>query len=134
MCFNEHRGLKNTYTTYKKILTSLSADHEFLIINDGSSSQTAVIAEEIKNNDSTVTVLTNPKPRGMGYGFKMGLEKASKELYIGIGGYNALSEENVIRLIDKANEYDITLAYITNPQIRIKCRRILSCHIYFNNE
>ena len=92
---------------------------EFILKKNG-------IAEIIKGSDAKVTIVTNKNPHGMGYGFKKGAEKASKELYMFTGGYNALSEENVTRLIEMADKQDITLAYITNPQIRTKCRRILS--------
>ena len=126
LCLNEDRGLRNTYTTYKKILTNLGADHEFIIVNDGSTDRTAHIAEEIKESDPVVIVVTNKTSQGMGYGFKKGLENTSKELYMFTGGYNALSEENVTSLIEKASEQDITLAYPVNPEIREKFRRDLS--------
>ena len=126
LCFNEERGLRDTYTAYKKILTDLGTNHEFIIVNDGSTDRTAQIAEEIKGNDPTVNILTNKNSQGMGQAFKQGLKKASKEFFMFTGGYNALSEENVTRLISTAKEQDITLAYMTNPEIRKKFRRKVS--------
>ena len=62
----------------------------------------------------------------MGYGFKKGLQNASKEFFMFTGGYNALSEANVTRVISNSDKQDITLAYITNPEIREKFRRDVS--------
>jgi glycosyltransferase involved in cell wall biosynthesis len=126
LCFNEDSGLLDTYTTYKKVLTDLGSDYEFIIINDGSTDRTAQVATKIQDTNPNVTIVTNKKPQGAGNSFKKGLKKASKEFYMFTGGYNALSEGNVRLMISNAKEQDITLAYISNPEIREKFRRIQS--------
>tara|TARA_B100000315_G_C14425739_1_gene517740 strand:+ start:155 stop:889 length:735 start_codon:yes stop_codon:yes gene_type:complete len=126
LCLNEELGLKSTYDHYKKQLLELSIDHEIIIVNDGSTDQTARIAENIKRSDKSVTVLTNDRPKGMGHGYKRGLKKASKDFYMFSGCDSAPSEQDIKRLIISAQGNDLVLAYVTNSQIRAPFRQFLS--------
>jgi len=134
LCLNEETGLKSTYDSYKKQFVELNIDHEIIIVNDGSTDKTAQIAESIEQNDKKVIALTNDHTMGMGYGYKRGLTKASKEYYMFAGGYGALSEQDIKRLIDRAQENDLVLAYIEHQRMRQPLRRVLSkCFTFLMN-
>ena len=126
LCLNEELGLKPTYDNYKNQFLKLEIDHEIIIVNDGSSDQTPKIAQNIKNQDKCVSIITNPHPKGMGYGYKKGLEVASKDFYMFAGGYSALNGEDIQRLTKAIQNSDMVMAVITNQQVRQPLRRFLS--------
>ena len=126
LCLNEELGLRWTYEHYKKIFVELNVDYEIIIFNDGSTDQTARIAEEIKSNDKSVILLTNDYPRGMGYGYKSSLKVASKEFYMFAGGNSAPEEYDLVNLINSARENDLVLAYLKNNKHRQPFRFYLS--------
>jgi glycosyltransferase involved in cell wall biosynthesis len=134
LCLNEESGLKPTYDSYKKQFIELNIDYEIIIVNDGSTDKSAQIAEDIEQNDKNTTVLTNDQTMGMGYGYKRGLTKASKEYYMFAGGYSALSEQDIKRLIDRIQENDLVLAYVKQQRMRQPLRRVLSkCFTFLMN-
>jgi glycosyltransferase involved in cell wall biosynthesis len=126
LALNEEEGLENTYNRYKKIYTRLKLDHEFFIVNDGSTDRTGEIAENIKKKDPCITVFHNSKPMGMGYGYKQGLQKTNKDYYMYTGGYDNLPEEYILAFINGMGKFDIVAGYISNPEIRATNRRALS--------
>ena len=126
LALNEQEGLENTYNTYKGIYTKLKLDHEIFIVNDGSTDQTGVIAENIKSKDPLVTVFHNQRPMGMGYGYKQGLKKTNKDYYMYTGGYDNLPDEYILAFLDGMGKFDIVAGYISNPEIRATNRQVLS--------
>ena len=59
---------------------------------------------------------------------------ASKEYYMFAGGYSALSEQDIKRLIDGVHGNDLVLAYITHQRMRQPLRRVLSkCFTFLMN-
>jgi glycosyltransferase involved in cell wall biosynthesis len=126
LALNEEEGLENTYNTFKNIFINLEIDHEIFIINDGSSDKTGEIAKNLERKDHLVTVFHNTKPMGMGYGYKQGLKKASKEYYMWTGAYDNLKPEDIISFLNGMGQFDCVAGYITNTEIRSLSRRILS--------
>jgi len=126
LCLNEELGLRWTYEHYKKIFVELNIDYEIIIFNDGSTDQTARIAEEIKSNDKSVILLTNDYPKGMGYGYKNGLKTAAKEFYMFAGGNSAPGENDIVNLLNSARENDLVLAYLRNNECRRPLRLFVS--------
>ena len=125
-CLNEEHGLRWTYEHYKKIFVELNIDYEVIISNDGSTDQTARIAEEIKSNDQSVILLTNDSPKGIGYNYKVGLKKVSKEFYMFAGANCAPEENDLVNLVNSARENDIVLAYVINNASRGPLRLFFS--------
>ena len=115
-----------TYEHYKKIFIELNIDYEIIIFNDGSTDQTARIAEEIKSNDKSVILLTNDYSKGMGYGYKNGLKTATKEFYMFASGSSAPGENDLLNLINSTRENDLVLAYLRNNECRKPVRLFLS--------
>jgi glycosyltransferase involved in cell wall biosynthesis len=126
LCLNEEPGLRATYNTYKKVIIEHKLDHEIFIVNDGSTDNTGGIADEIKKKDPSVRVFHNKKPHGMGYGYKLGLQQASKEYYMYTCAYDNVPEKMVGRFLECIGTTDITLGYIANPQYRVWLRRFFS--------
>ena len=63
----------------ESILDQTFKDWEFIIINDGSTDQTATILDEYAARDSRIKVLTNPQNRGLVWSLNLGLDNARGE-------------------------------------------------------
>lgn len=58
------------------ILTQTESDFEFIIINDGSTDDTAQILKDYARQDARIIVLTNKENKGLPYSLNRGLDKA----------------------------------------------------------
>ena len=56
--YNEEQALKECYTEMKRVLDTLSWDHELIFVNDGSGDQSLSILERLAAGDSNVKVVS----------------------------------------------------------------------------
>jgi glycosyltransferase involved in cell wall biosynthesis len=126
LALNEEEGLEKTYNRFKEIFTRLKLEHEIFIVNDGSTDRTGEIANNITEKDRLVTVFHNKSPMGMGFGYKQGLKKATKEYYMYTGAYDAQPSESIISFLNGMGKFDIITGYIVNTEVRPPNRRIFS--------
>ncbi len=63
-----------------QVASTLTADYEVIVVNDGSADATAAIADELARTYPQVRVVHHPKNRGYGGALRTGFATASKEL------------------------------------------------------
>ncbi|MBF0169767.1 MAG: glycosyltransferase family 2 protein [Nitrospinae bacterium] len=104
------------------------ADYEIIIVDDGSSDDTAKVAEPIGERRAEITLLRNKTRQGVGKSFLAGVAIARKEYCLIFPGDNEFSldflPDAVVALTSGAAEFVIT--YVSNPWTRPWRRRILS--------
>lgn len=106
-CFNEEVVLKKTLLDIKNNTQNLK-DVDILVIDDGSSDQTASIAK----SNSTDHVISHERNLGLGVAFQTGLNFAKKNGYdylINLDADNQYKSEFIIPLIDKIKDEDLDI-------------------------
>jgi len=124
---NEAGNIENAI---KNIIDALEkqgfSDFEILAINDGSTDDTGNIINELAAQNRCIKAFHNPKPQGLGCGFRVGASLASKD-YVGwIPGDNEILPEAITSIFHQIGKADAIIPYITNPQVRSIYRRGLS--------
>src|SRR5688572_15207733 len=74
--YNEAERLPATLARMREYLAAHHPDHEILIVDDGSSDDTAVRAEAVASGDPRVRVLRYEPNRGKGYAVRCGAAQA----------------------------------------------------------
>ena len=123
---NEVGSLEDAVTSVLIALGDRFGSYEVLIIDDGSSDGTGVIADRLASANPSIKVIHHRRNMGLGYSYRVGVEAASKE-YIGwFPGDNEMELKTLEGMFDSIGQADIVLPYIVNPWDRASHRRFLS--------
>jgi glycosyltransferase involved in cell wall biosynthesis len=77
--YNEEKTIGNVISDTASIMDGLGAPYEIIVINDGSTDKTGLIASNYK-----ATVLTNETNRGKGYALRQALQYAQGDIIVTI--------------------------------------------------
>jgi glycosyltransferase involved in cell wall biosynthesis len=129
---NEEGNVRDTIDN----LLDANKDYQYklnvLIVNDGSSDGTRVVAESIAAEYPFVEVINNKYTRGMGTAFVIGLMKnisvkATHNSYYGLlPGDNELAKDTLLSIFKNIGKADAILNYPVNPEVRTWSRRVIS--------
>jgi dolichol-phosphate mannosyltransferase len=113
-CYNEEAILENNIRTIIKYLESKSHkyDWEIVIINDGSKDKTAVIANELAQQNAAVRVIHHPTNLNLGNAIKTGFNNSYGQIIVVMDIDLSYSEEYIEVMVDKLIETtaDIVMA------------------------
>ncbi len=121
---NEEASLKKTIQDTLAVLDGRFSSYEMIIINDGSSDQTASIADQISLLNRNVRVIHHGRNMGLGYSVREGYDLVTKDYTVwnpGDGGMKSL--DSMFNYIGQA---DLIIPYIVNPEFRSRLRRLIS--------
>jgi glycosyltransferase involved in cell wall biosynthesis len=124
--FNEENNLRMAIEKYERVAKELFKDYELIIVNDGSSDNTGMVADEIGEENQKVSVRHHLMNQGLGAAFKSGLEEAVKEYCILLSGEGDPAADGVRNILCHAGEADMVVSYIGNPEIRPVYRRFIT--------
>ncbi len=104
------------------------ADHEIIIVDDGSSDETAAVAEAMCGLRHDITLLRNETRQGVGKSFLAGAAIAEKDYCLIFPGDNEFSLDFFPHAVSTlaSGEADFAITYVSNPWARPRYRRILS--------
>jgi glycosyltransferase involved in cell wall biosynthesis len=102
------------------------ADHEIIVIDDGSTDDTGRIADRLARTDARVQVVHHERPRNLGRAYKAGLARARFPYVLLFPGDDEGSDEQLDAVMTRAGSADVVVNYIANPEIRPWHRRVLS--------
>ncbi len=80
--YNEEASIKETVETGRNVLGSLLERYEIIIVNDGSTDKTAIIADRLQEQYPEVTVVHNPINLGVGISLQIGFQAANCDLVL----------------------------------------------------
>jgi len=123
---NEEAGLEATVMQLLGIAGGMGQEFEIIVVDDGSSDQTAAIARRLSGHDSRVRLLQNERNMGLGFSYLRGVREATKTHFVYIPGDNSWPPDSVAEIFRHLGKADVVTSYATNPEVRIGYRRMLS--------
>ncbi len=123
---NEEANLAAVVREAAPVVARHFPDHEFIIVDDGSTDRTGAIADELARENPRVRVFHNGTPKGLGYNYRLGVERGTKDLYVFIPGDNENPASMMVPVFEQAGRSDMVIPYVVNPEVRPFLRRLLS--------
>jgi len=122
-CLNEEKNLERAALSALESLDRLEIEGEVIIVNDGSTDETAAIASRLEARHKRIRVFHHPRPRGIGAAFWTGVQNANKEWATMIPGDNENDASQILRYAGLASEVDIIVPFVCNAAVRSGLRR-----------
>ena len=102
--FNEGRAVRQTVLGVRETLTAASIEHEIIVIDDGSTDETAREAAA-----AGATLLRHPVNRGYGRALKSGLRHAGGQLIAIIDADGSYPTQELPQLIERTDTFDMVV-------------------------
>lgn len=113
-CHNEAENVERVIGNALEYLPSVADDFEVIIVNDGSTDDTAALAGAIGENDPRVRVVSHPTNLGYGRALRTGFESATGDLIFCADGDGQFSLEDLPAVVDALDEHGFVLGYRIN--------------------
>jgi dolichol-phosphate mannosyltransferase len=126
-CYNEEANLRHTYENIIAATKEASLDdYEVVIVDDGSSDRTGLIADEIASNDATVRVVHHNPNQGFGSSMIRGIEMSRMTYLVVLPGDNEISLPSIKSIMRSVGRADIVLPFTVNMELRTRWRKLVS--------
>jgi hypothetical protein len=123
---NEEPHLAATVSGLVRVLERTVADFEVVIVDDGSSDGTPVVAEHLARSDPRVRMLQNERNMGLGFSYLRGVREATRSHFMYVPGDNSWPAASIGLILGHLGEADVVTSYATNPEVRVGYRRLIS--------
>jgi len=123
---NEAENLAGAVINVLESFERRGVNGQLIIVNDGSTDATGVIAEEFAARFTMVDVLHHPTTLGIGTSFWDGVRTASGDIVTMIPGDGENDAAEILRYLPLLTEVDIVIPFIYNRSVRKGARRLLS--------
>jgi glycosyltransferase involved in cell wall biosynthesis len=127
--YNEEHTIKQVVDKAFSVVSNITADHEVIVVNDGSTDQTEAILEEAINTYDNLVVINNKRNLGKEPALKAMFSYATKEYIFSIDA-DLQTPMGVLYKMNRAvdeNGYDIVLGVkINKHSVYTYYRRIIS--------
>lgn len=108
--FNEAQTLENNIREFDKYLSRQNYDYEIIIINDGSSDNTAAIARELGLKLPKLRFIDNQVNQGKGAAVKQGFQEAEGNFQLFLDADNATSIDHLEKVWEQIeNGFDVVI-------------------------
>jgi glycosyltransferase involved in cell wall biosynthesis len=124
LAFNEEQSLGAVVREIDSVLKTVDRKCEILIIDDGSTDNTKVIAEDLAKEVTGVQVIHHPTNQGLGGGYRTGFGEAKGDFvtfFPADGQFPATIIKQFVPLIDKA---DMVLGYLPHRNSSLLARSL----------
>ncbi|MEZ4459266.1 MAG: glycosyltransferase family 2 protein [bacterium] len=126
-CFNESGNIRSTVEEIQRVAPSLDIDVEILLLDDGSTDDTATIMRELCDEASNVAMRVNPRNLGVGRTILNVYNDFPDDRWLTVfPGDGELIFDSIRAHLDVRRDYDLVLGYLQNSIIRPFHRRIAS--------
>lgn len=124
--YNERESLEQAVNVVHNVLSEISADFEIIVVNDGSTDTTGIIADRIALTNKHVKVIHHKVNKGFGLTFRDGIAVASKEYITGFPADNDLNRNTFKTLLVLRKRDCIVSLYMITMSERELIRKIIS--------
>lgn len=107
----ESANILATLDNVTRALLPLELDYEILVIDDGSTDNTAAIVESACGRFTAMQLLRNERNMGFGWTYRRGVEAASRAYTVMVHGDNAWGADTLRDLFSRVGEADIIIGY-----------------------
>ncbi|MFC1692234.1 glycosyltransferase family 2 protein [Candidatus Latescibacterota bacterium] len=119
---NIHAALADTLQAFD----DFNIDGEIIVINDGSTDNTAEIVKSIQKKDNRIRMIIHDTPRGIGASFWDGVDNSGKDFVCMLPGDNENDPWEIMRYCRLLEHVDIVIPFAYNKEMRSLFRNILS--------
>ena len=109
--YNEESNVQAVVTEAVQILEGRTDEFEVIIVDDGSSDQTAEIAASLAAQDSRVKVVSHQVNQGYGAALRSGLAASQYEIIFQCDGDRQYHLEEIDKLLPYINDNDFVVGY-----------------------
>lgn len=106
--YNESGNVSSIIREVESVLKKMG-EHEIICVNDGSSDDTLERLHALKEDVSSLHIVTYSNNRGMGYALKQGFVASKGDIVVTIDADGTFSPRDIPLLVDKIGEYDIVI-------------------------
>jgi len=117
--YNEEKGISNVINELKGVMDETSYSYEIIVVDDGSTDNTANIARE----KDFVKLIQHPQNKGYGAAIKTGIKNATNDLILIIDGDGSYPAKDTPRLLEYAEQYDMVVGARTGKEVKIQLYR-----------
>jgi glycosyltransferase involved in cell wall biosynthesis len=124
---NEEANIRDTLMTLDQASKrSGGTVLQIIVMNDGSTDQTASVVRAMMAENPTIELVTNEKNMGLGFSVRRALTFAKYSKFITVPGDNDMSADLLTAIFANADRADLVMAYFLNKEVRGIARNILS--------
>ncbi|MEO5365650.1 MAG: glycosyltransferase family 2 protein [Magnetococcus sp. WYHC-3] len=123
---NEEGNVEDAVKATLAAFEHYDVDGEVLVVDDGSTDDTAAVVRRLMASDTRVRLHQNGENRGLGASYWIGCQQATKDFVTMIPGDNENDPVEVLRYIHLTRDVDIIVPFIMNAEVRNTQRRIIS--------
>jgi dolichol-phosphate mannosyltransferase len=124
--YNEALRLQTTVDAVIAAASTTLDDYEVIIVNDGSSDDTGKIADGLAASRPRVSAIHHPANRGVGAGYRSGLQAARYPFVSLVPGDNAFQPGCLADFFALVGRADVIISYRQNVSARSRARLGLS--------
>ena len=121
--FNEEANVVEAVERATEVATDLCADHEIIVVDDGSTDATAANVGELAQDDPRIRLVTHPINLGYGEALRSGFRAAAMDLVFFTDADNQFDLKELKALLPWTDRVDVVAGYRLNRQDR-RGRRI----------
>jgi glycosyltransferase involved in cell wall biosynthesis len=112
--YNVEDDIAEAISEVKRVVEKITDDYEIMVVNDGSTDETARIIEEIRNEH--VKIVNHAVNMGKGMAIKTGVKYASGDYTILLDADRDIDVKNMAQYIEALREYDVVIGSKRHPK------------------
>lgn len=109
--WNEEKNIEDVVTRAIPIAEKYAQKWEMLLIDDGSSDDTKLLAQKLVNTNKQVRLISHMPNRGYGAALKEGFMNAKYDIVVFNDGDRQFDFSEVNKFLDKISDVDIVIGY-----------------------
>ena len=110
-CVNEQGNIEDTVKKAVKVLQNLDLNYEIIIVNDGSTDQTAKVIEKLEKENTNIRSIHHPKNLGYGEALKSGFYGAKYDTIVYTDGDGQFDFSQIDKFLEKIETNDVVIGY-----------------------